>query len=128
MNDCNLLIKRQDDELLATRFPSNRQLNRMLSLSCKDIALCMAPRCVVRKEGRVSVVCEFAILHLIILHEYADRKEENGRVSRLTSNSIGLFTCGPQVKMSCSNAHGPLLDVKLKVLSVNRRDGQNPGI
>lgn len=63
-----------------------------------------------------------------ILYEYADRKEENGQGSRLTSNSIGLLTCGPQVKMSCSKVHGPLLDVKLKVLSINRRDGQKPGI
>ena len=63
-----------------------------------------------------------------ILYEYADREEENGQGSRLTSNSIGLFTCGPQVKMSCSKAHGPLLDVKLKVLSINRIDGQKYGI
>lgn len=63
-----------------------------------------------------------------ILYKYACREEENGQASRLTSNSIGLFTCGPQVKMSCSKAHGPLLDVKLKVLSVKRRDGQKSGI
>ena len=29
--------------------------------------------------------------------------------------------------MSCSKAHGPLLDVKLKVLSVGRKDSQKSG-
>lgn len=36
----------------------------------------------------------------------------------LTSNSIGLSMCAPQVRISCSKEHLPLLDVKVKVSSV----------